>query len=97
MAEEGEELENTEEGEERSRELVQRALSGRNLTPEEEEQKEQMEQVEENREDVIHNDKTQNTLSVIAAVILAVIILIITLVVKKGQGEQDEGEADPEF
>ena len=57
MAEEGEELENQEEGEDRNRELVQRALCGRHLTPEEEEQKEQMEQMEDNRDDIITSDK----------------------------------------
>ena len=82
MAEEGEELENAEEGEERSRELVQRALKGRCLTPEEEKQKELMEQVEENRDDAIHDDKTTNNIWVALAVIFAVIILIATIVVK---------------
>ena len=82
MAEEGEELENEEEGEERSRELVQRALKGRCLTPEEEKQKERMEQIEENREDAIHDDKTSNNIWVALAVILAVVIVIVTFKVK---------------
>jgi len=56
MTENGEELEAT-EGDDRSKELISRALSGRNLTPEEEQIEKEMEVAEITREEVIDNDK----------------------------------------
>lgn len=55
MEDAGEELE-ADEGEERNRQLVERALS-RNLTPEEEQMKERLEQNEVDGDEVLSQDK----------------------------------------
>ena len=79
MQEAGEELEHIEEqGDERTRELVNRALKGRALTPEEEINLKVMQDTEEAREEVISSEKQQNQLQVFASILLGLLILFIT-------------------
>ena len=92
MTEAGESLEEFEESDERCRELVKRALAGRNLTPEEEIIKEEMERKDENCQEEISTDKSQNTLRTIFILIFSLVILLVTFKIlsKKNGGEDSD-------
>ena len=77
LNENGEPLE-AEEGEERRRELIKRALAGRNLTPKEEQQEKEQEETEENREESLENDKQQNILQILVIIVVALVLLFAT-------------------